>query len=53
MPDQLRLVAINGMLGYGYNLASLKNGIAAHLIPSALMPVLPTLVRITSVMAVL
>ena len=29
MPDELRLVAINGMLGYGYELASLENGIAA------------------------
>ena len=30
MPDELRLVAINGMLGYGYDLASLENGIAAQ-----------------------
>jgi len=30
MPDELRLVAINGMLGYGYDLASLENGIATQ-----------------------
>ena len=29
MPEELRLVAINGMLGYGYEPASLENGIAA------------------------
>lgn len=29
-PDELRLVAINGMLGYGYEAASLGNGIAAE-----------------------
>ncbi len=30
MTDELRLVAINGMLGYGYELTSLENGIAAE-----------------------
>lgn len=28
-PDELRLVAVNGMLGYGYEPASLENGVAA------------------------
>jgi len=27
--DELRLVAVNGMIGYGYEAASLENGIAA------------------------
>jgi len=34
MTDELRIVAVNGMLGYGYELASLEAGVAAkpHLI---------------------
>ncbi|MCB1550297.1 MAG: acyclic terpene utilization AtuA family protein [Hyphomicrobiaceae bacterium] len=29
-PDELRIVALNGMLGYGYRLASLEEGIAQN-----------------------